>query len=327
MKSVRMSRNWRRVTAAALACVATVGLAACGSSADEPSSSGAATTITHALGETTIPDVPQRVVALGNQWLDAAQALGVTPVGYLDNIAALTKSRPAWEPASLAESKELTSEGLIEQVAALEPDLILADGFVYLSDRKIYDNLSQLAPTLPALGKEVVTPWRDQVTALGKVLHKQDKATEIIAGVDNRIQALAQQYPGLKGKTFASTWLYSAAQLMVLNDPKDGSAEIFTQLGMSIPQNLVSLPNTGGRVALSPERTTELQADLLLAAASPGLDQMYRELPGYRELPAVRKESVVSMSTQDISAVNQPSALNVPYILDKIQPALANAAK
>jgi hypothetical protein len=33
------------------------------------------------------------------------------------------------------------------------------------------------------------------------------------------------------------------------------------------------------------------------------------------------------LTTQEISGINQPTALSVPYLLDKLAPAFANAAK
>ncbi|MFC4377404.1 ABC transporter substrate-binding protein [Nocardia halotolerans] len=323
--TARTSLRWRRTVVAVLAGALAFGGTACGSTEPE-AGSGEAVTITHARGETTVTGTPKKIVALGNQWLDTSLALDVVPVGYIDNVSALSKSTPPWTPESLQSAKSLSSTGSVaEQVAALEPDLILADAFI--ADQKTYDDLSKIAPTLPALGADAVTPWQDQVTALGKVLHKESDANAVIQRVDDKIAAITAANPGLAGKTFASTWLASPAQLMVLTDPEDGSAKVFTQLGMSIPENLTTMPANQGRLALSPERVDELTADLLLAGYSPGLDEKYRELPGYAELPSVRKGSVVFLTTQEISAINQPSALSVPYMLDKLEPAFAAAAK
>ncbi|MEV0075806.1 ABC transporter substrate-binding protein [Nocardia neocaledoniensis] len=325
MTSVRTTRGWRRAAVAALAGALAFGVAACGST-DDTAGSGEPVTITHARGETTVNGTPKKVVALGNQWLDSSLALGVVPVGYIDNVSAVSKSTPPWQPESLKSATALNTTGSIaEQVAALEPDLILADPFI--ADQKTYDDLSKIAPTLPALTKDAVTPWQEQVTALGKVLDKEADASAVIKKVDDKIAEITTANPGLKGKTFASTWLASPSQLMVLTDPDDGSAKVFGQLGMTIPANLTALPANQGRLALSPERVDELTADLLLAGYSPGLDEKYRQLPGYSDLPSVRKGSAVFLTTQEISAVNQPSALSVPYILDKLAPAFAAAAK
>ncbi|MFI6870236.1 ABC transporter substrate-binding protein [Nocardia sp. NPDC050406] len=325
MKSVR-TRHWSRAAVAVLTGVLTLGLVACGSSTDDEHSGGGSTTITHALGETTVEGTPKRIVALGNQWLDTVQVLGVTPVGYVDNIAVVSQSAPPWEPKALESAKVLNTQGnLVEQISALEPDLIVADPFI--ANQKTYDDLSQVAPTIPGLTKEAVTPWQDQVRALGKVLHKTEDADRVINDLQGRIDGIAKANPGLKGKTFVSSWLAGPTQLMVLTDPKDGSSSLFTQLGMTIPQHLVDQGGNGGRLALSPERLDELDADLLLAGYSPGMDEKYRQLPGYAELPSVKKNAVVFLTVQEISAVNQPTPLALPYLLDKIEPALANAAK
>ncbi|MGV9823188.1 ABC transporter substrate-binding protein [Nocardia xishanensis] len=326
MRSVRASRGWARAVVAVLAGAMALGVTACGSSSDAASGDGESITVSHVRGETTITGVPKKIVVLGNQWLDTSIALGVTPAAYIDNVAVLGKGAPPWQPKIGEGAKPLSTTGnLAEQVAALEPDLILADSFI--ADQKNYDEFSKVAPTLPGLSKEIVTPWQDLVTTLGKVLHKQDEATKLIAGVNDKIAGITTANPGLKGKTFASTWLASMTQLMVLNDPNDGSSKVFAQLGLGIPKNLVDLPANQGRVALSPERVNELSADLLLAGFSAGMDEKWRQLPGYAELPAVKKDAVVFLTTQEITGINQPTVLSIPFILDKLSPALANVAK
>lgn len=324
---VRGARGWTRAGIALLAGALTVGLAACGgNTSEEPASSGAPVTITHAQGDTVVNGTPERIVALGNQWLDTTQALGVTPVGYVDNIAVLSKGAPPWEPDSLKSAKAIETTGnLPEQIAALNPDLILVDPF--LADAKTYGDLSKIAPTIPGLSKASVTPWPDEVRALGKILHKDAAAEKLITDLNARVDGIAQRDPGLKGKTFVSSWLAGPAQLMVLTDPKDASSSLFTQLGMTIPAHLVEQGGSGGRLALSPERLSELDADLVLAGYSPGLDEKYRALPGFNDLPAVKKNSLVFLTVQEISAINQPTPLALPYLLDKLEPALANAAK
>src|SRR5687767_4284485 len=110
MTTVRTSRVWRRAVVAALAGALAFGVVACGSSEDE-AASGEAVTITHARGETTVPGTPKKIVALGNQWLDSSLALGVVPVGYIDNVSAVSKSTPPWTPESLKSATALNTTG------------------------------------------------------------------------------------------------------------------------------------------------------------------------------------------------------------------------
>ncbi|TSE01429.1 ABC transporter substrate-binding protein [Skermania sp. ID1734] len=316
------------LTAALAALAAVVALAtACSSNPSDPSAGADAVTIAHAQGKTTIDGVPKRIVALGNQWLDATLALGVVPVAYVDNVAVIAGGKtPPWEPASLSQSKALKSSGdITEQVAALNPDLILAPGFMV--DKAMYDRLSGVAPTIPGLTNAQIDSWSQQIEVLGKVLHKQGQAKQVIAGVDGKIDAVAQRLPGLRGKTFITTLLASPSQLMVLADPKDGASEVFARLGMHIPQHIVDAAPGGGRLALSAERVGDLDADLVVAAAMGGMEKTFTSLPGYSSLPAVRKKSVAFVNLTDASGLNQPTALSLPYLLNVLEPALANAAQ
>ncbi|WP_327112532.1 ABC transporter substrate-binding protein [Nocardia sp. NBC_01730] len=271
-------------------------------------------TVSHMLGATTVDKVPKHVVTLGNQWTDNALALGVTPVGF---IAPAAGGATPWTPAALESAKTLdTSGSLTEQIAALHPDLILVDGFI--ADRKTYDELSRIAPTVPALGPEA--PWQDQVRMLGRILHKQSAADTLITDVDKTIATITQAAPALRGKTFVTTWLASDTQLLVLTAPDNPT--LFTRLGLRTPDHLTELPTS-----LPPDQVSELDADVLLAGYSPGLDEMYRRLPGYADLPAVRKNSVTFLTAQELSGIAQPTALSVPYLLERLKPALTNAAK
>ncbi|AHH15672.1 putative ferric nocobactin-binding protein [Nocardia nova SH22a] len=298
---------------------------ACGSS-DDDANSGGSVTIDHSLGKTEIQGTPKRVVAIGNQWVETAVALGVKPVGYLIPGAGPNASAP-WLPAAQLEgSKALTAGGdTVEQVAALEPDLILAPN--YLMDKAMYEKFSKLAPTVANVSGSQIDPWQDEVTALGKALHKDDEAKKVISDVDGKIDAVAAKYPKLKGKTFLTCLLSTPTQLMVLADPKDGSAQTFIRLGLTMPEKLVAEAPAGGRLALSPERLGDLSSDLLVCGAVPGMQEKFTALPGYSDLPSVRQGGLAFVDMTTINGINVPTALSVPYVLDKLEPTLANVAK
>lgn len=318
------ARGWRKIAAAMLASGLALTAVACGSDTGEAGNSDNSITIKHQKGETTIEGTPTRIVAIGNQWIDATLSLGVTPVGYVDNIAVVGGGKSApWEPAALQDGESLkpTAE-LVEQIAALNPDLILASGFAV--DQAKYDQLSKLAPTISDIGSAQVDPWGDQVSTLGRVLNKEAEADKVIADVNGQIDAVAKKYPGLQGKTFLTCFLAGATQLMVLADPKDGSSEMFIKLGMSVPPKLAEESSKGGRLALSPERFGDLTSDLLVAT---GQEEPYKKLPAYATLPSVEKGSIIFLDIVDISGLNQPTPLSLPYLLKKLEPALANAAK
>lgn len=320
-------RRIRRLVVAATTGALALTIGACGSGGGADPASGPAVTIEHSMGSTTITGVPQRIVALGSQWLDATESLGVTPVGYIDNVAMTTGGTPApWEPATLKDAKQIDAKSdIVEQVAALRPDLILAPGFA--TDKQTYDQLSKLAPTIPNLGTQQVEPWDKEVEIMGRILHKEDRAKQVVADVNSKIDALAQQNPGLKGKTFVTSFLASPTQLMVLADPKDGASALFERLGMQLPAHLVAEAGTAGRIALSPERLGDLDSDMLVITSPANLSDSVAQLPGYDQLPAVRKDAVAKVDLATGTGINVPTPLSIPYVLDKLTPALVNAAK
>ena len=110
-------------------------LAGCGS-ADEattaaaPSTGAEVRTVEHAAGSTEIAGTPERVVVLDTGELDAVLALGVTPVGAVRT--GVSDELPAYiedagvDPAAI-ENVGTIAEPALEQIAALEPDLILSN--------------------------------------------------------------------------------------------------------------------------------------------------------------------------------------------------------
>jgi iron complex transport system substrate-binding protein len=78
-----------------------------------------------------------------------------------------------------------------------------------------------------------------------------------------------------------------------------------------------------GRVALSLENIGALDADLLMILTN-GADTS--EIPGYDALPAVQRGSVAVLGLAEVSGLNTPTPLSIPYSLDFIRPALEATA-
>ncbi len=134
--------------------------------------------------EVMIPDDPQRIVALSEPTLDGLLALGIEPV-------ATTAGRgqgglPSYlaERASGIESVGILGQPRIEKVAALAPDLILADG-TSIQDEAIMDKLSRIAPTVYV--SETGQDWRTAFEALADVTGRADDGARLLDEFDARI--------------------------------------------------------------------------------------------------------------------------------------------
>jgi ABC-type Fe3+-hydroxamate transport system substrate-binding protein len=152
------------------------------------STAGSGRVIKHAMGETTVPTNPQRVVVLDSGELDAAVALGVTPVGAFtlfegdDFLSYLGDKLKGVMPVGTI------GEPNLEAIAALKPDLILSNKTRH---EAIYDKLSAIAPTVFAASVGAV--WKDNFKLYAEALGKQEQGQQVIANYQARLDAFKQR--------------------------------------------------------------------------------------------------------------------------------------
>jgi iron complex transport system substrate-binding protein len=313
--------------------VAVAVLAACGDSDDGGGSAGAGAgrargdggtvTVEHRYGTTEVPTRPHRVVSLDTQWTDVLLALDAPPVGTLVDPNLASGDFP-WRGDSLADATRIEAPDALpyEQIAELRPDLIVV---TYLAEeRDDYETLSDIAPTIPILSANQVDSWQDIARVAGTFLDDPGAAEALIDDVDSRVAAVADELPGLRGKTFALVNYIPGDSFNVVADPEDGANVVFGQLGLEIaPRLLEAADDVSGRVRLSLEQASLLDADLLVLFTN-GAEPT--GIPGYQDLPAVTTGAVSVLDYADVVALNTPTPLSVPYALDLIRPALDAAA-
>lgn len=327
----------RRIAAPlALLVLLAFGVAACGGDSDDAGADGGESaagdgeaggypvTIDHAFGSTTIESRPERILSLNVQWTDAVLALGEEPVAYVLDAASSETDPYPWHADQVADVERIDMRGSIpyEQLAALEPDLILTTWLA--EDEATYETLSGIAPTIGLLGDLDVDRWQDQVEVVGRVLGEAERAAEVIEDVEGQVTAVAEELPGLAGKDYAAANYVEGDGLYVIADPDDGASELFYRLGMEIDPDILAVDEGAvGRVQLSLEQVDLLDADLVGILAN-GADPS--ELPGWDNLPAVRAGAVVDMTFADAVAMNTPSPLSIPHVLELFRPALERIA-
>ena len=326
-----MPRRSRRLALSALLLGALLA-AACGGSDDAATTSTAPVagggdfepvSFEHRYGTTEVPTRPERIVSLDTQWTDALLALDAPPVGYLADYN-VPEGFP-WRGDQLAGSTEMKATDAIplEQVAALKPDLIVVTYFA--QDQAAYDQLAAIAPTISTLSDNEVDTWQEITLAAGSVVGDTGAAEAIVADVEGQIDAVAEELPGLAGKTFAFANYVKGDAIYVVSDPEDGAVDFFHQLGMEIsPAILEAGAGESGRVEVGFERMDLLDADLL-ALLTNGEDPS--TIPSYDSLPAVQTGAVAVLDYATAVALNTPTPLSIPYGIEELRPALEAAAK
>lgn len=147
-------------------------------------------TVQHAMGSTTIQGETTRIVALEWNFVEASLALDIQPVGvanpdgYRKWVAAGGLSENVTDVGTRAEPS-------LETIANLEPDLILGIQFRH---EDIYDELSEIAPTLVFEGFPGENDSHDQYDRMISIFERIGKATAHPDRVDGVLTDLQETY-------------------------------------------------------------------------------------------------------------------------------------
>lgn len=217
-------------------------LAACGS--NEEASTGTKNedaktentsyTVEHAMGTTTIPDTPKKVVILTNEGTEALLALGVTPVGAVQS---WTANGEPWYNHIADDMKDVQVVGFetdtqvnLEAIAALQPDLIIGNK---MRQESIYDQLSAIAPTV--FSETLRGDWKENFELYAKALNKVDEGNKVISDYDTRVSDLKTEL-GDQLQKKVSIVRFLAADVRIYQ--KDSfSGVVLDQLGFARPES------------------------------------------------------------------------------------------
>jgi iron complex transport system substrate-binding protein len=309
-----------------------------GDDGEAPASSDATfpVVIEHSFGDTTIPARPERIVALGAGTAgEIMYALGVEPVGlevFPGFGAANAEGVQPWvEPLLDTTVTTLLPSGAkgIEQVAALEPDLIL---LTYGElDEATYEQLSQIAPTIASPQGQWELDWRLELETIARAIGMTDEAVALETKLTDGIKEIRADHPELEGVNYTFVEVYDGGLWPYLTaDPRN---QLIQELGLVSSPGVVALDkSTDGAFVgdISLERATEIDADVIIAYPSTGDAESLYSVPVFRDLTAVRNGSNVFYGKEkDIVflASLQPSPLTIPISLERIATDVSAALK
>jgi iron complex transport system substrate-binding protein len=335
-----MSRSWslpRRTSTCSLVLpvLAVAVLAGCSSGGDdstEAAATGAAdqsafpVTIDHAYGTTEIPEEPERVVSLGYTEQDAILALGVVPVAVRYAFGPEDDVFFPWADEAAGDAyPEILPRAEVdpEQIAALQPDLIMAVTAGLTEDE--YETLSAIAPTVVQPEEHIAfgTPWQEQTRITGEALGRPDRAEELIADVEEQVAAARAAHPELEGKTVTlSGPAYEGEYPFHTSD--DTRTRFFLDLGMVVDPELDAAAQSEFYGTVSREEARMLDADVLVFQSGSDAERAGIEAdPVLSGLPTVAEGRSIFIEDDDYAALQFASALSLPYLLDSFVPELS----
>lgn len=243
-------------------------------------------TVTDSLGrQVTLAAKPERVVAMSPSAVETLFALGVTPVGRPE-----TATYPP--EAKQVETFGTSYQPNLERIAAMKPDLIVADATIQ----------AQLVPSLEGLGVPVVAidfsgvdRVIDSLRLVGRLVGQQEKGDEVARQIEERIAAATRNLPAQRPKVVAI--IAAGPEQYFAAKPSSYIGTMIANLGA---ENIVSEDEPVGRVAgytnLSQERLVQANPDVIIfinpVPGAPPLSQMLRNNPAWAGLKAFQSGRV-----------------------------------
>lgn len=281
-------------------------------------------TIEHLFGTTTINEQPQRVVSLSYSGHDDILALGVVPIALRYWYGDYPHGVFPWSEDALNGEEPVVLKGdlNIEQIAALQPDVIMAISSGITEDQ--YNLLSQIAPVVasPAEYGDWGTPWQVADRIRGEVLGKSAEAESKITAIEDRIAAIASDHPEWQGMSAAIAFYWNDAPGAYTS--VDIRSQFLEKLGFKIPAAIDDVADEGAfYISISNEDISALDADVLIWFGT--FDEVSNV--ALRETLDAYKEGR-EIFTPDLlaDAFSHSSLLSLDYAIDELVPLIELAA-
>ncbi|MFJ6013981.1 iron-siderophore ABC transporter substrate-binding protein [Streptomyces sp. NPDC092952] len=335
-------RSWRRTAAVLSAAALGVGLlTGCGSDTaeskgeDAPAASTGAfpVTVEHAFGSTEITKAPKRVVSVGYTDDQAILALGVKPVGMVDQYPNPAGKSPdintqwPWVKDKWGDTRPevVMSNGdagpNYEKIASLRPDLIIA---VYSEiDRAAYDKLSKIAPTVGRTKGEkepFSAPWQDNAVHIAKALGKEAEGEKLVEGIQGKLDAAKKAHPEFAKQTaVVLSWYKDSVAPFTSTDVR---GRLVTGTGFAYQTKIDEVAGGKFYTTLSPERVDLVDVDRIFVVNDKADTEALKKFELFANLSAVKKGKVSYLLDSEGPAVgaamSQGTLLSLPYAIDEL---------
>jgi len=322
-------------TAAALLAAAVL-VAGCGDdSTDDTSSSSKPRTVTHALGTTTVPANPKRIVTVGYSDHETVLALGLKPVGAMDWFGENTFGKWPWERTAwggdmptIVSHKSFEID--FEKIASVRPDLIIG---VYQELKKPdYDKLSKIAPTVAQAkgSKPYLTSWETMTRLIAKAVGREQKAEELITETDQLFADFRKQHPEFAQQTAAIADAGAAPKNVYAFAESDPRGQFLHDMGFKASTKLVKRMDGFG-MEVAHERFDLLNVDRLFLLIDPPARRRLERDALFNRLPVARDGRVTNLAYYSADQLGAALAFNtvlsIPHALRELDAQFSATSK
>ncbi|WP_324292943.1 iron-hydroxamate ABC transporter substrate-binding protein [Paenibacillus wulumuqiensis] len=243
-----------------------------------------------ANGDVEVPRHPQRVVVLADSYYGYLYALGIKPIA--------TTNKPfdsIYLKDTLEDVTNLGETPEVEKVLALNPDLII----VWDGDTNL-DKFTKVAPTVAIKYGEYT--YKEQLQEFGKMTGTEDKAKEVAAAWEAKINEVKPQVQAAVGDKTVSIIQPYAKGVYVMGDSFGRGGEIiYQELGLKGTEmtQKEAIDQGPGYVSISLENVPDFAGDYIFTAPWGGdSDKEGTALYNsslWKQLPAVKNNHVFNI--------------------------------
>ena len=256
-------------------------------------------TLTDAKGKVVIPANPKRIIAPYLE--DSLVALGVKPAAQwsigdtvLDYLQPELKGIP-----------KISWDLPLEQVISNNPDLIIFSSSSAIQKGQ-YEEYKKIAPTY-VFKDEISSDWRKQLTQMGEILGKQDKAKSVLTKYDEKAaEAKSKIQTSIGNETAAVIWVMSD-KFYLMEHNRFSANVLYNDLGVNQPEFVKNLGDAAVQwdpIAL--EKLPDIKADhifLISKKGEAGLDLLAKSSI-WKGLNAVKNGHVYEMNDPSFWTIN-----------------------
>lgn len=192
--------------------------------------------IEHALGETCVPEKPERIIPLDLVIFDLLLEMGVAPAGVPEVVLSTYLDMHPDLQEKIAEfDEELVDIGFppnVEKILSIQPDLIISPHDFF--SEILYPQLSEVAPTV--LFEPIPGNWQARLLYAGEVFGESELVDELLADFDARVTLLQEYLPENHEEITVSLIRVLPGQMgMVIN--ASGGHALLEQVGLARPES------------------------------------------------------------------------------------------
>jgi iron complex transport system substrate-binding protein len=287
-------------------------------------------TVTHKYGETTIPSMPQRILALGQTDCDPLIALGVTPIAigsFLDDW--YNPVFPWNEHGFEGKPEEVRFYDLeFEKIAALAPDLItMVSGGI---SKKDYDTLTKIAPVVaaPVGYQDSAVPYGPHTLLIGQAVGKEAEAQEAIDALDAQFAQLREEHADWQGRTAVHAEAYTGTYYVLgENAPR---TTFLSSLGFTPSPELADIVGDEYQKEISAEKLDLVgDLDLVVWCTDEGAIPDVQANPVISQLSSVQDGNAIWLTYAATDtfmwAMDWATVLSAPHAIEKGLPLIEAA--